>query len=351
MEESVSFDEINKLINNEDKNGDENKDTNEPKIVEVEDEPETENKTENKKVVIDESQNIVTEYEKEEPPPKKTIEELMAEYLEKKEVKILIGLLTSNDKVSIGYNQSMVQLAINFTKLNIPFDILSIKDETITARGKNCIIARVLSEKSYTHLLFIDTNITFNWFDVCHLILEDREVCGGCIPKRNINYNKMVNIIVEELRKEEKDRKELSQLVLQCKSMDYHFHPVIIQEENENGEKSQKINIEGNMVEVEKMGTHFMMIKREALELMADKLGILLKFTNNYAAYQSEEIKDHFYSFFERERTSEGYLNENEVFCNRWHKCGGKIWVNISANLNANYSVDNQGCLYLSMVN
>ena len=84
MEESVSFDEINKLINNEDKNGDENKDTNEPKIVEVEDEPETENKTENKKVVIDESQNIVTEYEKEEPPPKKTIEELMAEYLEKK---------------------------------------------------------------------------------------------------------------------------------------------------------------------------------------------------------------------------------------------------------------------------
>ena len=351
MEESVSFDEINKLINNEDENGDEIKDTNESKIVDVEDEPETENKTENKKVVIDESQNIVTEYEKEKPPPKKTIEELMAEYLENKEVKILIGLLTSNDKVSIGYNQSMVQLAINFTKLNIPFDILSIKDETITARGKNCMIARVLSEKSYTHLLFIDTNVTFSWADICRLILEDRDISGGCIPKRNVNYSRMANIIAEELNKEEADRKELNESVLLCKSMNYHFHPVIIQEESETGEKSQKINIEGNMVEVKKMGTQFMMIKREALELMADKLGILLKFTNNYAAYQSEELKDHFYSFFERERTSEGYLNENEVFCNRWHKCGGKIWVNISANLNANYSVDNQGCLYLSMAN
>ena len=141
------------------------------------------------------------------------------------------------------------------------------------------------------------------------------------------------------------------QSVLQCKSMDYHFNPVIIEEKTESGEKSKKINIEGNMIEVEKMETHFMMFKREALELMADKLGILLKFTNNYAAYQSEELKEHFYSFFERERTSEGYVNENEVFCKRWRKCGGKIWVNISINLNANYSVDNLGNLYFGLVN
>ena len=326
-------------------------DNNEPKIVEVEDEKENEDKKENKKVIIDETQNIVKEYEKEEPPPRKTLEQQIAEYLENKEVKILISLLSSNDKVSIGYNQSMVQLAINFTKLNIPFDILSIKDETITARGKNCMIARVLSEKSYTHLLFIDTNITFNWADVCRLILDDRDISGGCIPMREVNYNKMVNIITKELNKSEEDKKELQQNVLVSKSMNYHFYPVIIEEEDENGEKSQKINIEENLIEVEKMGTHFMMIKREALELMADKLGILLKFKNNYSAYNSEELKDHFYSFFERERTPEGYINENELFCSRWRKCGGKIWVNVSINLNANYSVNNQGSLFLSLSN
>ena len=83
---------------------------------------------------------------------------------------------------------------------------------------------------------------------------------------------------------------------------------------------------------------------------MADKLGLILKFNNIYNDYNTEELKDHFNSFL-KERTEQGYLNEDEIFCKRWKRCGGKLWIGLLINLNVNYSTQYNGSLYLSVVN
>jgi len=299
-----------------------------------------------KKVTIDESKNEVTDIATE-----KTFEELLIDYLKTNEVKLLIATITNSNSVSIGYCQSMTQMATHFTKLDINYDIVTIQNERINSRGKNCIIAKLLSDASYTHLLFIDTNITFTWKNICNLIMNNKEVSGGAYPQRNINYSKLAKVI--------SDNEEISQSNLLAKSMDYHFNPKLYEEEVEVTEeevkegkptKQQKINIDNNMIEVKTMDSGFMILKRQALEKMVDKLGIFLKFNNNYKEYGSEELNDHFYSFFERERTEQGYLTEDTVFCNRWIKCGGQLWIDLQVNLNANYTVENTGSLYLSVV-
>ena len=74
-------------------------------------------------------------------------------------------------------------------------------------------------------------------------------------------------------------------------------------------------------------------------------------FGNSYEEYNDDTIKDHFYSFFERERTDNGYVDEDETFCKRWSKCKGQMWVNLMFNLNTSFYNTNVGSLYLSSVN
>jgi hypothetical protein len=344
----IKFSEVEELLANnkeeEPKISLINENMNEEVIEEVIEEVKEEVKE--KKVTIDESKNEVKEVEQ-----KKTFEELLIDYLKTNEVKLLIATITNSNSVSIGYCQSMTQMATHFTKLDINYDIITIQNERINSRGKNCVIAKLLSDASYTHLLFIDTNITFTWKNICNLIMNDKEVSGGAYPQRNINYSKLAKVI--------SDNEEISQSNLLAKSMDYHFNPKLYEEEVEVTEeevkegkptKQQKINIDNNMIEVKTMDSGFMILKRQALEKMVDKLGIFLKFNNNYKEYGSEELNDHFYSFFERERTEQGYLTEDTVFCNRWIKCGGQLWIDLQVNLNANYTVENTGSLYLSVV-
>ena len=377
MESSVPFNEFQKLMGDDI----EKKTTEEPKIVELEDN--NDNKNSNVEVVevsdegleddADENEEVKENEEKkvqfkdpikeekiienneerqeqqEEKPPEKTLEEKLQEYLVDKNLTILFATISNSDTISLGYHQSMTQLATHFTKLNIIYDTITIHNEPISARTKNCVVAKVLSDDKYTHLMFIDTNVTFSWRNVLELILKDKDVSGGATPKRNINWDKVKETVIKN--------NEIENAHLYAKSLNYHFAPIITKAmidsevEGEPQQEKQQVNMEDNMVEVHHLKSNFMLIKRNVLETMAERLGIMLKFTNSYEEYNDDSIKDHFYSFFERERTDNGYVDEDETFCKRWSKCKGQMWVDLMFNLNTTYYNTNVGSLYLSSVN
>jgi len=380
MEFSVPFNEFQKLM------GDDivKKNTEEPKIIELEDDNsndeslevndegleddvvenetnDTNNTNKEKKVQFkdpikdekiienNEEKSSGKEEPQEEKAPEKTLEEKLQEYLVDNKLTILFATISNSDTISLGYHQSMTQLATHFTKLNIVYDTITIHNEPITARAKNCVIAKVLSDDKYTHLMFIDTNVTFSWRNILELILKDKDVSGGATPKRNINWDKVKQTVIKN--------NEIENAHLYAKSLNYNFVPIITKTmvdsevEGEPQQEKQQVNMENNMIEVHNLKSNFMLIKRNVLETMADKLGIMLKFTNSYEEYNDDSIKDHFYSFFERERTDNGYVDEDETFCKRWTKCKGQMWVNLMFNLNTSFYNTNVGSLYLSSVN
>ena len=375
MESSVPFNEFQKLM------GDDivKKETEEPKIIELEDNNDddeavevsdegledetndTNNTNEEKKVQfkdpIKEEKIIENNEEQQEPQeekaPEKTLEEKLQENLANNKLTILFATISNSDTISLGYHQSMTQLATYFTKLNIIYDTITIHNEPITARAKNCVVAKVLSDDKYTHLMFIDTNVTFSWRNILELILKDKDVSGGATPKRNINWDKVKETVIKN--------NEIDNAHLYAKSLNYHFAPIITkamidsevegEQQQQQQQEKQQVNMEDNMIEVHHLKSNFMLIKRNVLETMAERLGIMLKFTNSYEEYNDDTIKDHFYSFFERERTDNGYVDEDETFCKRWSKCKGQMWVNLMFNLNTSFYNTNVGSLYLSSVN
>ena len=232
----------------------------------------------------------------------------------------MFATISNSDTVSLGYYKSMTQLATYFTKLNIVYDTITIHNEPITARAKNCVVAKVLSDDKYTHLMFIDTNVTFSE-NVLELILLIKMFQVVQLLKEILIGIKLKKMLLKIIK---------LKTHLYAKSLNYHFAPVInkvmvdSKVEGEPQQEKQEVNMEGNMIEVNHLKSNFMLIKRNVLETMADRLGIMLKFNNSYEEYNHESIKDHFYSFFERERTDNGYVDEDETFCKRWSKCKGK---------------------------
>ena len=358
MESSVPFNEFQKLLGDDI----EKKTTEELKIVELEDDEslevndegleddDGENETnEEKKVQFKDPIKEEKIIEGQQQEPEKSLEKSLEDYLVDNKLTILFATISNSDTISLGYHQSMTQLATHFTKLNIIYDTITIHNEPITARAKNCIVAKVLSDDKYTHLMFIDTNVTFSWRNILELILKDKDVSGGATPKRNINWDKVKQTVVKN--------NEIENAHLYAKGLNYNFVPIITttmidsEVEGEPQKEQQKINIEDNLIEVHHIKSSFMLIKRNVLETMADRLGIMLKFNNSYEDYNDDSIKDHFYSFFERERTDNGYVDEDETFCKRWSKCKGQMWVDLMFNLNTTFYNTNVGSLYLSSVN
>ena len=282
------------------------------------------------------------ENKEENKPQEKSLDEQYKEYIEEHgKPNILFATISDTGSVSVGYNQSVIQLCINFTKLNIDYDFITIQNEHILSRAKNCIIAKVLSEQKYTHLMFIDTNLTFSWNNILELLMKNKEISGGVIPKRTINWDKVKQNVIKN--------NDIENAHLYAKSLNYDFDPVIYKKESESGEELQQINNDNGLIEVNTLDSHFMLLKRSALELMVDKLGIMLKFNNTYQEYNQEEIKEYFYAFFERERTEQGYIEEDANFSKRWKKCNGQLWVYLMANINSSFYSSNIGSLYLSI--
>jgi hypothetical protein len=277
-----------------------------------------------------------------------SIQDAIKYYMKQNPLKVLIGTPCYGGKVFNGYLQSMLDLTANFTKLGIPFEVMTLGSESLIPRARNGIVAKFMSNEDNTHLMFIDADITFNWVSIIKLILMDKELSGGCYPKKMINWDK----VRHNLGKEEfQDKDKFNEGLLLAKSVDYVFNPVYtIQEDTETGKKNIICKVENNMVKVKDIGTGFMLIKREVFDILMYKHEDL-KYKNNVAGYHSDAAQDYFYTLFDTEidETSRVYLSEDYLFCKRWREMGGDCWMDLSICLNHTGSIDYKGAFGLTV--
>jgi hypothetical protein len=253
-------------------------------------------------------------------------------YLSKNKTKIVIATPCFGGLLHNGYFQSMIDLSVNFTRLGIPFEVMTIGNESLIQRARNGIVARFMGDTDSTHLMFIDADITFSWINIVKLLLSGKELCGGCYPKKCFNWDKIKHHSVKS--------PNLSDDELMAKSLDYVFNPIY----HKDGE-NVIIKVENGMAQVKDIGTGFMMIKKSVIEKMMKKYPET-KFLNNVAGYGSN-CSDYFYTLFDCaiDPVSKVYLSEDYLFCKRWIEVGGQLWLDIATNLNHTGLLDYKGCL------
>jgi len=196
-------------------------------------------------------------------------------------------------KVYLSYMTSLFDLLRKFWDLKWPYALNTIEGESLIQFGRNNLASDFLDKTDCTHMIFIDADISFRPDDVISMLQCNRPVIGGMYLKKNIDWNAVKkNVLNPETPKRN----------IFDGAFDY---AMFLDNPEELMALDRTIR---KPFPVKYLATGFMMIRRDTLERLRDKV----------MHYELKGEKR--YNFFELRKVSDDlYLSEDLSFC---HLCG-----------------------------
>tara|TARA_B100002019_G_C21201838_1_gene564449 strand:+ start:71 stop:994 length:924 start_codon:yes stop_codon:yes gene_type:complete len=223
------------------------------------------------------------------------------------------------------YTRSAIDTTTLAARYGIDLKFFYLFNESLITRARNYLVDEFLRAEQYTHLMFVDSDISWDPNDLISLAAlcdEDKHpVIGGPYPKKTIAWEKVRNAVDAGLG-------DNNPLDLEKYTGDFVFNP--------SGGNSRISLVEP--VDVLETGTGFMMIHRSVFE----------KFKETYPKYtykpdhnRTEHFKGdrYIHAYFDTiidndvwmgEGASNGsdrYLSEDYMFCQLVRKMGLSVWL------------------------
>ena len=214
------------------------------------------------------------------------------------------------------FTKSTNDLAMACAKYGIEIKFYYLFNESLITRARNYCVDEFL-RSDYTHLLFIDSDIGFNYKDVFTLMhLTDPEkgmdVVTGPYPKKSISWEKVMKAM--EMGYGKKNPFELQNFV-----GDYVFNPIT--------SATNQFRID-EPVEIREGGTGFMCIHRDTLVKYAEAYPEL-KYIPDHVRTEHFDGTREITAFFDCviEPETRRYLSEDYMFSYYARKIGLKIYM------------------------
>lgn len=225
---------------------------------------------------------------------------------------------------STHYVNCLLETIKTFEMFNIKLKIQFCNNDSLVTRARNNLIARAMTDPTTTHMLFIDADIIWNPYDIIKMLMNDKHIVGGAYPYKSYNWGKLSN---PETVKNWIDKKNNSVLntttneeLIKYKMVEYNINYM-----------STEIKVENNLAQVRHLANGFMMIKRVVIEKMGEAFPNT-KYTDDIG-FLTESENIHAYALFDCGVEDGHYLSEDWLFCHRWTKMGGDIYLNVSIQL------------------
>jgi len=246
-------------------------------------------------------------------------------------VEILLATPCYGNQMLRGYFHSVLKLHELCRSLGYGLDISTIGNESLITRGRNYFVSLMLSNKKYTHILYVDADITFDPQSVIRMVQSEKDVVAGAYAKKSINWGKVHELITKN--------PSLPIDVLEPLSHDYAIN--ILHQKNPS---EINIPIVNGFMKVSYVATGFLLIKRQVLEKLV-QVHPEWKYNNDVGGYDNGSNTDYFYSVFDCiiDPHTKRYLSEDYAFCCRWLELGGDIWLDLLCNLNHTGSYEFKG--------
>ncbi|MEM7060037.1 MAG: hypothetical protein AAF557_20845 [Pseudomonadota bacterium] len=231
-------------------------------------------------------------------------------------VNLMIGIPTYGDVLYDRLAILLLQLGLHLQKTGAGFKLVCI-GRTRVEKSRNMIASLFHSDSSFTHLLFIDSDMYFDAELVLQMLKFDKDFIGVASPSRKVVWDK-----VHRAAQRAEDPAELSRL-------GHHF---IHQLNHPNAPaKQQEITIDQGFVQAHAVGGGVLLLKRPVFARMTEAYPDLKE------PVDSEERKrglTEYWGFFNTLRpggSDTKIMAEDYAFCFRWREgCGGEVWCNVS---------------------
>lgn len=273
----------------------------------------------------------------------------LTEYLSKN--KPVIYLLTPcfASLCYVNYVHCLMETIELFRKYSIEIKVEFCRNDSLVSRARNNLVARAMGDPKMTHIIFIDNDISWDPQDILKLVIADKNIVGGIYPLKNYNWSDLLvnkknpsnpDVISDMIKR--KNASQFKDVVSDENMIQYNLVRYNVNYLNNT------LNIEKNLSKVKHIATGFMMIKRSVIEKMS-KAFPSTKYVDDVNFLRPEENK-FAYALFDCGVEEGHYFSEDWLFCHRWTKMGGSIWMDVSISLTHTGIEDYKGCYVTSII-
>jgi len=207
------------------------------------------------------------------------------------------------EDVKVAYMDGMIKLSKELEKAGIPSIREHIMHTSLITKARNECISHFMNNTKLDHFIFIDSDIGFNAIDVIKLMNYDKLLIAATYPKKHLNWEEIQKCLYNDMPE---TSKELFETTSQ-----YTLYP------------KKDAMVKDKLLQVERVGTGFMMIKRE----------LILKLEKKYPELMYLENGKKGYGMFETMIKNKEILSEDYAFCERVNNIGEKVYIDPSINL------------------
>lgn len=181
--------------------------------------------------------------------------------------------------------------------------LYTIGGEELTAGSKNFLVNNALKTENLLGVLFLDANLGVNPQDILSMIESGKDVIGGLVPKKSLNWQSIKNAVVLK-----KDNLQLYSGIF----------PIKLKENSD-------ITIEyGSPFEVRHLDSSIMYVSSDVFQKLEPLCEKYLENPLNNSQVNSE-IVEYFKTSILKENKE--LLSEDHFFCELWGSAGGSVWV------------------------
>lgn len=227
-------------------------------------------------------------------------------------MKIFIATPCAHEVVTSSYAATLFDVARYLGKSGIETDFLAFSHSDLEL-SRSTLASMALDEHSYTHLLFIDSDMFFPSGLIKRMIVFDEPFVSAIYPKRSIDIARIMADAQSAGGNAEVDIRRLVST-----NADYVG---VLAGVSQRGEAV--VQVRNGFALAEHTGMGVTLLKRGVLETMVEK-GVVEQKPDGSAACSVP-----YYGFFHKIHSPDGsFWSEDISFCKRWtERCGGMIWA------------------------
>ena len=278
--------------------------------------------------------------------PDQSSDAVLLEYVSTYKPSIQILTYCPNSMCTAQYTVSLVRTMELCTKYKINVIIDIERNAESAGIAMNNMIARSLVHPDMTHLMFIDSTVSWEAHDVLRLLLGDKPIVAGVPSLIGYKWDKLFSNAQSQSQSQSPGNK-LDSILQKINHPLFQngnpIHPIDMLQYNlvnyDVKFNSSELKVEDNLTTVDSVSGKFMMVKRMVFERMSRAFPSI-KYKYNYLtdmmraaaalSNKTHDIPDQYgYNFFESTVENEEYIDEHNTFLRRWKNMNGSVHIHL----------------------
>lgn len=237
------------------------------------------------------------------------------------ETNVLICTPAYGGMVNVTYMHSLFQTCNLLSYCGIKYGIKTITNESLITRGRMTSVSYFLSHPEYTHIWFIDSDVSFPNDTVLKLLKANKDVISSIYPKKGIEWGKLPDLVKASVKDGKLDIKSLNNISKKMLSYVVNF-------------ESDKMKLENGCIKVKDAPTGCMMIKRATIDKLVETFPDMW-YNSDLNLDPNDHKPNTFWLFFDCmvDPVDRRYLSEDYAFCRLVQQAGMEVWADITSPL------------------